>query len=72
MLYFTLCNLGLVALITPVRVDSRVRTLDWPFLVAVTWLAAFFLWRGRAWAIWLGVTLLAADAVICCAECGVS
>ena len=46
MLYFTLCNLGLVALITPVHVDARVRTLDWPFLVGVTWLAALFLWRG--------------------------
>ena len=62
MLYFTLCNLGLIALITPVRVDSRVRALDWPFLVAVTWLAALFLWRGRVGRL-AGATLLAAYVV---------
>lgn len=47
LLYFLLCNLGLIVLLTPVRVDSRVRTLDWPALLIVTWLATLFLWRGR-------------------------
>ncbi|HVC35696.1 MAG TPA: hypothetical protein VNL16_19480 [Chloroflexota bacterium] len=47
MLYFTLFNLGLIALIAPVAVDPRVWQLDWPFLVGVTWLATLFLARGR-------------------------
>ncbi len=47
LLYFLLFNLGLIALLTPVRVDRIVRTLDWPFAVAVTWIAAAFLWRGK-------------------------
>lgn len=47
LLYFVLFNLGLIALLTPVHVSSQERTLDWPFLVGVTWLAALFLWRGR-------------------------
>jgi cation:H+ antiporter len=47
LLYFVLFNLGLVALLTPVRVDPLVRQLDWPFLIGVTWLATVFLWRGR-------------------------
>lgn len=47
LLYFTLCNLGLIALITPVSVGSLARTLDWPALLIVTWLATLFLWRGR-------------------------
>jgi cation:H+ antiporter len=47
LLYFLLFNLGLIALLTPVRVDPLVRELDWPFLVVVTLIAAAFLWRGR-------------------------
>ncbi|MGI8554301.1 MAG: sodium:calcium antiporter [Dehalococcoidia bacterium] len=47
LLYFTLCNLGIIALVAPVHVPPLARTLDWPFLVAVTWLALFFLWRSR-------------------------
>jgi cation:H+ antiporter len=47
LLYFVLFNLGLIALLTPVAVDPRVRWLDWPALVAVTWLATLFLARGR-------------------------
>lgn len=47
LLYFLLFNLGLIALLTPVPVDPLVRTLDWPFTVAVTWIATAFLWRGR-------------------------
>lgn len=47
LLYFVLFNLGLLALITPVVVPPEVRALDWPFLVAVTWLATIFLARGR-------------------------
>jgi cation:H+ antiporter len=47
MLYFTLLNFGLVALITPVEVDPLVRNLDWPFLIVVTWIAMAFLWQGR-------------------------
>ncbi len=45
-LYFVLFNLGLIALAAPVQVSPLTRTLDWPFLVASTWLATFFLWRG--------------------------
>lgn len=44
--YFLWFNLGLIALIFPVPVDPQVRVTDWPYLV-VTWLAAFFLARGR-------------------------
>lgn len=47
LLYFLLFNLGLIALLTPVQVDPLVRRLDWPFTIAVTWIAATFLWRGR-------------------------
>ncbi len=47
LLYFVLFNLGLIALLTPVKVDPLVRQLDWPFLIAVTLVAAAFLWRGR-------------------------
>lgn len=47
LLYFVLFNLGLLAVVTPVAVPPQVRTLDWPFLVAVTWLATLFLARGR-------------------------
>jgi cation:H+ antiporter len=47
MLYFALFNLGLIALLTPVEVDPLVRSLDWPALIAVTWLATAFLARGR-------------------------
>jgi cation:H+ antiporter len=45
-LYFVLFNLGLIALAAPVHVSPLTRTLDWPFLVACTWLATLFLWRG--------------------------
>jgi len=47
LLYFTLANLGLIALVAPVHIPPLVRTLDWPFLIAASWLALFFLWRGR-------------------------
>lgn len=47
LLYFTLFNLGLIALIAPVRTPALSRTLDWPFLILATWLGLFFLWRGR-------------------------
>ncbi|HZC04140.1 MAG TPA: hypothetical protein VE338_00720 [Ktedonobacterales bacterium] len=47
LLYFLLFNLGLIILLTPVRVTARMLTLDWPALVLVTWVATVFLWRGR-------------------------
>ena len=47
LLYFVLFDLGLLALVTPVAVPEQIRTLEWPFLVAVTWLATLFLARGR-------------------------
>ena len=47
LLYFVLFNLGLIMLIAPVRIDPSTRWLDWPFLVASTWLAVAFLARGR-------------------------
>jgi cation:H+ antiporter len=46
-LYFLWFNLGLIALLLPVRVDPQVRSFDWPYLVAVTWLATLFFARGR-------------------------
>jgi cation:H+ antiporter len=61
LLYFVLFNLGLIALITPVRVDPLVARLDWPFLVGATWLAAVLLWRGRVGRL-AGALLLAAYA----------
>ena len=47
LLYFVLFNLGLIVLLAPVQVDPLVRKLDWPALIAVTWIATAFLWRGR-------------------------
>jgi cation:H+ antiporter len=47
LLYFTLCNLGLIALLAPVRILPHVRTLEWPALIVATWPALVFLWRGR-------------------------
>ena len=35
-LYFTLFNLGLITVLTPVAVPPAVRTLDWPVLVGVS------------------------------------
>jgi cation:H+ antiporter len=61
LMYFVLFNLGLIALAAPVDVPARVITLDWPFLIAVTWLATVFLWRGRVTR-WQGVLLLAVYA----------
>lgn len=46
LLYFVLFNLGLIAVVSPVTVPASVVRLDWPFLIAVTALAAGFLWRG--------------------------
>lgn len=46
-LYFVLFNLGLIALLTPVAVPDRVRTLDWPAMVIVAAVASVFLLRGR-------------------------
>jgi Ca2+/Na+ antiporter len=46
-LYFTLFNLGLITLLTPVAVPPTVRTLDWPVLVGVSLLVAVLLARGR-------------------------
>ena len=47
LLYFLWFNLGLISLLVPVRVNPQVISFDWPFLVAVTWLATFFFARGR-------------------------
>lgn len=47
LLYFVLFDLGLLAIVTPVTVPPQVRTLEWPYLVGVTWLATAFLARGR-------------------------
>jgi cation:H+ antiporter len=46
-LYFTLFNLGLITVLTPVAVPSTVRTLDWPVLAGVSLLVAVLLARGR-------------------------
>jgi cation:H+ antiporter len=47
LLWFVLANLGLISLLTPVRVPRLVRVLDWPFLVAAALLAAALFARGR-------------------------
>ena len=47
MLYFTLFNLGLITLLTPVAVPPTVRTLDWPVLAGVSLLVSVLLARGR-------------------------
>ncbi|HEV7679249.1 MAG TPA: hypothetical protein VGQ42_11835 [Candidatus Dormibacteraeota bacterium] len=47
MLWFVLCNLGLIALLTPVGVSRLTRVLDYPFLVGASWTATAFLARGR-------------------------
>jgi cation:H+ antiporter len=47
LLWFTLFNLGLIALATPVHVPRLARTLDLPFLVGSTWMAVALLARGR-------------------------
>jgi cation:H+ antiporter len=47
LLYFLWFNLGLISLLVPVRIHPRVISFDWPFLVAVTWLATLFFARGR-------------------------
>jgi cation:H+ antiporter len=62
LLYFVLFNLGLIALIAPVAVDPSIVTIDWPFLIVVTWLATFFLARGQVGRK-EGVVLLAAYVV---------
>ena len=41
--YVALFNLGLIAFYTPLQVNARVRSLDWPVQVGVTWLAAYWL-----------------------------
>jgi Ca2+/Na+ antiporter len=50
-----------IAVAAPVQVPLRVITLDWPFLIAVTWLATIFLWRGRVTR-WQAAVLLTAYA----------
>jgi cation:H+ antiporter len=57
LLYFLLLNLGLITLVAPVRIDPFTRWLDWPFLVASTWLAVAFLARGRVGRVEGGVLL---------------
>lgn len=47
LLYFLWFNLGLISGIFPVYMDPQVRILDWPYLVAVTWLATIFFALGR-------------------------
>jgi cation:H+ antiporter len=64
LLYFVLFNLGLIALLTPVEVDSKVRWLDWPFLVGTTWLATALLAQGRVGRIGGAVLLLAYGAYV--------
>jgi cation:H+ antiporter len=47
LLYFLWFNMGLIALIFPVRVAPLVMRLDWPYLIGVTWLATLFFARGQ-------------------------
>jgi len=59
LLYFVSLNLGLIAVFTPVDVPTRVTTVDWPFLIAVTGLATVFLWRGGVTRVQGGILLAA-------------
>ena len=59
LLYFLWFNLGLISLLAPVRVNPQVISFDWPFLVAVTWLATLFFARGRVGRVEGAVLLLA-------------
>jgi cation:H+ antiporter len=61
LLYFLWFNLGLIALLFPVRVDPRVVRLDWPYLIVVTWQATAFFARGKVGRV-EAVVLLAAYA----------
>jgi cation:H+ antiporter len=47
LLYCLWFNMGLIALLFPVRMAPIVVRLDWPYLVGVTWLATLFFARGR-------------------------
>jgi cation:H+ antiporter len=47
LLYFLWFNMGLISLLLPVRADSLVVRLEWPYLVGMTWLATLFFARGR-------------------------
>ena len=47
LLYFLWFNMGLIALIFPVRADPLVVRLDWPYLIGMTWLVTLFFARGR-------------------------
>ncbi len=47
LIYFVLFNFGLMTLLAPVSVPPLTRSLDWPFLIASTWLALIFVARGR-------------------------
>ena len=47
LLYFLWFKMGLISLLLPVRADSLVVGLAWPYLVGVTWLATLFFARGR-------------------------
>jgi cation:H+ antiporter len=62
LLYFLWFNLGLISVLVPVRVDPQVISFDWPFLVALTWLATLFFARGRVGRI-EGSALLSAYAL---------
>ena len=59
LLYFVLFNLGIIVLVTPVTVSASMRSIDWPALVVVTWLATLFLARGRVGRIEGAVLLVA-------------
>lgn len=47
LLWFTLFNLGLIALVTPVAAPRLTRVLDYPFLCGASWIATAMLARGR-------------------------
>jgi cation:H+ antiporter len=62
LLWFVLANLGLIALVTPVHVPRLSRAIDYPFLIAASWLATAFLARGRVGRM-AGATLVALAVV---------
>jgi cation:H+ antiporter len=66
-LYFTLFNLGLITLLTPVAIPGTVRALDWPVLVGTSLLVAVLLRRGQITRAH-GLVLLAVEAAYVAAQ----
>lgn len=61
-LFFVTFNVGVIALVRPLRIEAEVTLFYWPFLMAVLALVSIFLMRRRIGR-WEGGTLLAGYAI---------